>query len=236
MELNNVRVKENIGPEEIGGAIELIANSCFANGAYNPYYKEFAEKVAIVRFFLDGITFEENDSFYVISELDDVKRVVKKFLADHRYNKGEQKEKEIMAVVRANVEQVIEFKKQRMIHGADAIEYIASTCKSLKDLAGYMTKAISNIASLDISSVSQEDIEMCRELIAKLNNAGVELSVENISKIIKGAVAFDTDKATQEIIDAKNAEIDQMSEKIKLLEEKLGTIITDSVKKEDDGT
>lgn len=222
MVLDNVRIKENITPEEIGGAIEFIANSCFVNGTYNPYYQSFAERIAVVTFFLDGITFEDNDSPYFVSELDDVKQLVNKFLADPKYSKDN--ETVIMATVRKNVEQVIDFKKQRLIHGADAIEYIASTCKSVKDLADYMAKTISNIANIDISSITQEDIEMARELVMKLNNSGIELTTENISKIIKDAVAFDSDKASQEIIDAKNQQIKELSEELTVLKIKIGLL------------
>ena len=94
MVLDNVRIKENITPEEIGGAIEFIANSCFVNGTYNPYYQSFAERIAVVDFFLDGIMFEDNDSPYLISELEEVKPLVNKFLADLKELERLNKERE----------------------------------------------------------------------------------------------------------------------------------------------
>ena len=59
--------------------------------------------------------------------------------------------------------------------------------------------------------------------------------MDTIADIIKKAANFDVDKASQEIIDAKNAQIIELEKKTKKLEEQLGEIIAESAKKEDDG-
>lgn len=231
MVLNNVRIKEDITPELIASAIESVADSCFINGAYNPYYQSFAERIAVVRFFLDGIEFEENDSIYVASQLDDVKKLVERFFGDARYSNFAQ----VMEVVRHNAEQIIEYRKQRLIHGADALEYIATAIGDFHIFINDLDSAITNIARMDISSISREDIEMVRGVLSKLNASGTELNVDTIAKIIKEAVSFDTNKASQEIIDAKNAQIIELKQKTESLEKKLAEIIAESAKKEDDG-
>ena len=42
-----------------------------------------------------------------------------------------------------------------------------------------------------------------------------ELNTDTLSEVIKNAVGFDMDKATAEIIDAKNAEIRELKKKNK---------------------
>ena len=231
MKLDNIKIKDDITPELIAQAIEFVANSCFVNGGFNPYYQSFAERIAVVRFFLDGIEFEDGDSFYIIAELDDVKKLVNRFFGDPKYSDPAK----IMAVVTKNAEQIIEYKKQRLIHGADSIEYIASAIGDFNIFINDLDLAINNIAKMNISSISKEDIEMCRDILSKLNASGIELNMETITKIIKGAVNFDSDKASQEIIDAKNTQIAELTQKTQSLEKKLAEIIAESAKKEDDG-
>ena len=216
MQLNKVRIKENITPEDIASAIELIADSCFVNGNYNPYYKGFAEKIAVVRYFLDGITFEDGDSIYVISELAEVKDLISKFLVDPKYSKTQPSA--IMATVRENVAEVIEYKKQRLIHGADAIEYIAHVIGKRDNFVADLDVALGNLSKIDLKNMTKEDIDLARSVATKLNDSDVELTTENIAKIIKEASNFDVDKASQDIIDAKNAEIESLRKRIFVLE------------------
>ena len=210
MKIDNLKIKDDITPDVVAEAIEFVANSCFVNGNFNPYYQSFAERMAVVKFFLDGIEFEENDSLFVIGELDDVKKLVNKFFADPKYSDSAK----IMSVVRSNAEQIIEFRKQRIIHGADAIEYIASAVGEFKGYIEDFDVALSNLAKIKLQDITKEDIENARELIAKLNASGIELNTETVTKIIKDASRFDIDKATQEIIDTKNKEIEELKKKL----------------------
>ena len=116
MKITELKIKENVEPDVIAEAIEFIANSCFVNGGYNPYYQSFAERMAVVRYFLDGIEFDENDSLFIISELDEIKKLVNRFFADEKFSDSAR----LMNVVRSNAEKIIEFRKERLIHGADA--------------------------------------------------------------------------------------------------------------------
>ena len=214
MKITELKIKENITPEVIAQAIEYISNSCFINGTYNPYYRGFAEKTAIVQFFLDGIEFEEGDSLFVICELDDVKKLIAKFYGDKRVNKYSP----IMDTVNHNVDEIVEFRKQRLIHGADAIESIAKKFDRFDEILEGLYVAAGNLSKIDFSKVSAEDLDKTQKIIDKLASSNFELTEESIANIIKNAVAFDTDKATQEIIDAKNAQIEELKKRNALLE------------------
>lgn len=231
MILNNLKIKENITPELIASAIESVVDSCFINGVYNPYYQSFGERIAVVRFFLDGIELEENDSLYAISQLDEVKKLVDRFFGDARYSNPAQ----IMSIVKQNADQIIEYKKQRLIHGADALEYIATAIGDFHIFINDLDSAITNIARMDISSISNDDIEMVRGIISKLNASGVELNTETIAKVIKEAVDFNSDKASQEIIDAKNKQIEELQKRNAELEKEHNARNVLAFKKEVDG-
>ena len=230
MKIENLKVKENIGADEIVGAIEYISNACFANGGYNPYFLQYGQKMAIFNFFIEGVELEEGDTIFNAINHPDIKRLISRFLGDVRVSK----EAVIMNDVMTNAKEVIEFKKQRLIHGADAIEYIATAINRIDKYVGDLDTALGNLVNFDWSSINAEDIEVSRDILKKLKESGVELSMDTIADIIKKAANFDVDKASQEIIDAKNAQIIELEKKTKKLEEQLGEIIAESAKKEDD--
>lgn len=231
MNITNLKIKENITPDIIAQAIEYISNSCFIGGTYNPYYMGFTEKLAIVQYFLDGIEFEDGDSLFVISELDDVKNLVKKFYGDKRFSE----QAALMEEVRENVKEVVEFKKQRLIHGADAIESIA---KNIEDITGRLNEfgnfignldvALGNLVNLDLGAVNKEDVENARKLAEKFANG-------DMTKALKEAANFDIDKASQEVIDAKNKQIEELKRRNKELEAEHNARNVLAFKKEVDG-
>lgn len=206
MKITELKVKENITPDIIAEAIEYISNSCFISGTYNPYYRSFSEKMAIVQFFLDGIEFEDGDSLFVICELDEIKRLTAKFYGDKRINEYSP----IMDIVNHNVDEIVEFKKQRLIHGVDAIESIA---KNIEDITGRLNEfgnfigdldvALGNLLKIDFDAINKEDIENARKLADKFANG-------DMAKALREAANFDIDKASQEIIEAKNEQIKEL--------------------------
>lgn len=203
MNIENMKIKENIVPEEIAEAIEFIVNSCFVNGGYNPYFRSFAERIAVMRFFLDGIEYGAEDSWYEMIGNKDIEKLINKFFADPKFIE----QAKIMGVVRENASEIIEFKKQRLIHGADAVEYIARAVGEFKDFVHDLDVALGNLVNLDLSQINAEDIENARELARKMKDG-------NVVQVLKEAANFDVDKATQEIIDAKNAEIESLKKQL----------------------
>lgn len=215
MKITELKIKENITPDIIAQAIEYISNSCFIGGTYNPYYMGFAERLAIVQYFLDGIEFEEGDSLFVISELDEVKKLIKKFFGDKKFSE----QAALMEEVRENVKEVVEFKKQRLIHGADAIESIAQKFDRFDDMLEGLYVAVDNLSKINFSEINTDDVDIAKKILEKLAASNFELNEQSIANIIKNAVDFDIDKASQEIIDAKNAEIEELKKRNALLEQ-----------------
>lgn len=230
MQITELKIKENITPDLIAQAIEYISNSCFIGGTYNPYYMSFIEKLAIVQYFLDGIEFEEGDSLFVISELDDVKNLIKKFYGDKRFSE----QAALMEEVRENVKEVVEFKKQRLIHGADAIESIDKRFDRFEEMIEGLYVAVSNLSKIDFSTIDPEYADKVKKVIDKLAASNFELNENSIANIIKNAVDFDIDKASQDVIDAKNAEIEELKKRNAMLEKEHNARNVLAFKKEDD--
>lgn len=223
MKITELKIKENISPDIIAEAIEFISNACFVNGTYNPYYQSFAERMAIAQFFLDGIEFEDGDSLFVICELDDIKKLINKFYGDDRFSE----QTKLMNIVKENVKEVVDYKKQRMIHGADAIELIAKRIDDFGKFINDLDVALGNLVNLDLSSMTAEDIANGRKLVEKMANG-------NAVQVLKEAANFDIDKASQEIIDAKNKQIEELNKRNAELEMKYNARNVLAFKKESD--
>lgn len=230
MKITELKIKENIDPDVIAEVIEYISNACFVDGAYNPYYQGFAERMAIVQYFLDGIEFEDGDSLFIICELEDVKKLISKFYGDERFSE----QSKLMNIIKENVKEVVEYKKQRMIHGADAIEAIAKAIDRFDDYISDFGVAIGNLAKMDWSNISKEDIESSRAVIEKIVSSDFELNEQTLAKVIKDAANFDVDKASQEIIDSKNKQIEELKKHNDLLEKELNARNVLAFKKEVD--
>lgn len=231
MKITELKIKENIAPDIIAEVIEYISNSCFIGGTYNPYYQSFAERMAIVQYFLDGIEFEDGDSLFVICELDDVKKLINKFYGDERFSE----QAKLMKVIRENVKEVVDYKKQRMIHGADALETIAKAVDKFDNYISDLGVVLENLAKLDWSNINKEDMEFSRAIIQKIASSDFELNEQTLAKVIKDAADFDIDKASQEIIDAKNKQIEELQKRNALLEKEHNARNVLAFKKEVDG-
>ena len=231
MKITELKIKENIAPDVVAEVIEYISNACFIGGTYNPYYQSFAERMAIVQYFLDGIEFEDGDSLFVICELDDVKKLINKFYGDERFSE----QAKLMNIIRENVKEVVDYKKQRMIHGADALESIAKAVEKFDNYISDLGVVLGNLASLDWSNINKEDIESSRAIIEKIASSDFELNEQTLAKVIKDAANFDVDKASQEIIDAKNKQIEELQKRNALLEKQHDARNVLAIKKEVDG-
>ena len=230
MKITELKIKENIAPDVIAEVIEYISNACFVSGTYNPYYQSFAERMAIVQYFLDGIEFEDGDSLFVICELDDVKKLINKFYGDERFSE----QAKLMKAIRENVKEVVDYKKQRMIHGADALETIAKAVDKFDNYISDLGVVLGNLARLDWSNINKEDMEFSRAIIQKIASSDFELNEQTLAKVIKDAANFDVDKASQEIIDAKNKQIEELQKRNALLEKQHDARNVLAIKKEVD--
>ena len=164
-------------------------------------------------------------------ELDDVKKLINKFYGDERFSE----QAKLMKAIRENVKVVVDYKKQRMIHGADALETIAKAVDKFDNYISDLGVVLENLAKLDWSNINKEDMEFSRAIIQKIASSDFELNEQTLAKVIKDAADFDIDKASQEIIDAKNKQIEELQKRNALLEKQHDARNVLAIKKEVDG-
>ena len=184
-------------------AIRGIVSSYFTDGEYTPYYAAISETIAIVTYFIEGLEFEENESVYECSIRDDeVKELIDEFYT------GNGRAKLTMDFVKKQVEDIVEFEKEEMIHSHPNMDKIIEACNVIID-------SLDNFSKLNITELNKDNMETGLKVMRQL--AEKDFTLEDISKAIKNAVGFDMDDTTAKIIDYKNSEIERYK---KLLAEK----------------
>lgn len=169
MKKNNVRIKENISFVDKVNVIKEIVASYFVAGNYTPYYRERATVIAIVNNFIEGIEFETEEEVYdSVCEDIEIMEIVEKFKTTHH-----------MCMINKNVDDIVEFEKQRIIHGSSDLETIAEFCKIISNV-------LSNFSNLRLDLITPEAIEVGKEFVNKMKNQ--EITEETLANVISSII------------------------------------------------
>ena len=162
MKKDNVRIKNNITIVDEISAIESIVSYYFTDGEYTPYYAEMGKITAVAQNFLDGVEFEAEDYVYeCVMTNDDLYKCVNKFLVPSAIKSDAQYYNRMERIMK-QVEDIVEFKKQKLIHGSDTIKAIGDLCDSV-------TTVLNNIAKMN----SPENIQMAKEFMEEIKKNGI---------------------------------------------------------------
>lgn len=198
MNKKNVRIKDIITISDKADMIENIVSSYFTNDKYTPYFAEVAKVDSIIEYLVEGVEFEEGESHYnAIMNDQELVAIVNYF----KCGEG----KPILDYIDEMVADKVNFIKQSIIHGHDDMNKIIEFCNVVID-------SFENFSKLDFNQMTNEDMKNGLEIMKKLSDK--EFTTDTLSEVIKDAVGFNMDKATAEIIDAKNAEIRDLKKKI----------------------
>lgn len=226
-----LKVKNNITFEDKLNAIDLILGAFWDDntGEYIPWMEEPARIIAIAKYFIEGYELEKGENLYklYLSD-DDLKGLVDNFInPDTNSRNGSYKRYiKVMDFVDEMVHDKLEWTKQNIIHAHPDMERIV-------ECANVIIDSFKNFANLDLTALTPEMIENGKTFIDKLKETGFDVSPENLTKIVKDVAAFDIDKASQDIIDAKNEQIKKLQEENQeLKKEKFNVVNEDKVSAE----
>ena len=210
MKKSLLKVKNTITFEDKLNAIDLILNAFWDDetGEYIPWMEEPARIIAVAKYFIEGYELEKGENLYklYLSD-DDLKGLVDNFInpdTDSR-NGSYKRYIKVMDFVDEMVHDKLEWTKQNVIHANPDMDRIVKGVNVFID-------AFENLANLDLTALTPEMIENGKTFIDKLKETGFDVPPENLTKIVKDAAAFDVDKASQDIIDAKNEQIKKLQE------------------------
>lgn len=134
MRKNNVKIKDNITIVDEISAIQSIVEYYFTDNEYTPYYADMAKTTAVAQNFLDGVEFEAEDYVYeCVMTNDDLYKCVNKFLVSSAIKSDAQYYNRMERVMN-QVEDIVEFKKQKLIHNTDAFSIVGDMCMAVKDI------------------------------------------------------------------------------------------------------
>ena len=168
MKKENMEIKENITISDQINVINYIMDYYFTDGEYTPYYAGIAKIEAIALFFINGVEFDGDEYVYECVENDkELRTLVHKFCYDvangsvaKKHNTDNRKYIDVMRFVIENVNEKLEFEKQKRIHCTDEkSEFISSISNFINDL----DSAMSNFSNLKLSELTPDMIEKSKE-------------------------------------------------------------------------
>ena len=233
MKKSLLKVKNTITFEDKLNAIDLILGSFWDDntGEYIPWMEEPARIIAVAKYFIEGYELEKGENLYklYLSD-DDLKGLVDNFInpdTDSR-NGSYKRYIKVMDFVDEMVHDKLEWTKQNIIHANPDMDRIV-------ECANVIIDSFKNFANLDLTALTPEMIENGKTFIDKLKETGFDVSPENLTKIVKDAVSFDIDKASQDIIDAKNEQIKKLQEENRELKKVKGNFSARNVMNDGSG-
>lgn len=233
MKKSLLKVKNTITFEDKLNAIDLILGSFWDDntGEYIPWMEEPARIIAVAKYFIEGYELEKGENLYklYLSD-DDLKGLVDNFInpdTDSR-NGSYKRYIKVMDFVDEMVHDKLEWTKQNIIHANPDMDRIVKGVNVFID-------AFENLANLDLTALTPEMIENGKTFIDKLKETGFDVSPENLTKIVKDAAAFDIDKASQDIINAKNEQIKKLQEENRELKKVKGNFSARNVMNDGSG-
>ena len=202
MKKNNVKIKDNITSVDEISAIKSIVDYYFTDGEYTPYYSEMAKITVIAQTFLSGVEFDDEDYVYeCVLKNDDLYKCVNKFLSP-AVSKTDVKYFDIMERIMKQVDDIIDFKKQKLIHSTDAFAVVGDMCMAIKSL---------------LDSYIQ-NVELTQDFMDELKNNGI--TEETLTNAVRNAA----DKFKMSDNDVIEGQRKRIAEQQAQLQEKEGEI------------
>lgn len=211
MTKNDVRIKDNITIVDKIRAIEDIVSSYWTDGEYTPYYSDMATVIVIVENFITGVEFEEDDVIYdLVNSDEELSSLVYRFLNP---TENDSKYREIMYFVLENVEEMVRFEKQKVIHNSNAFAIVGEMCEAIVDVLGNfsgMSQMMTpeNIEATKSFMTALKDKEITEETLASAVRIAADQFKMPESEIIEGQRRRIAEQQTQ--LQEKEAEIQDL--------------------------
>lgn len=211
MTKNDVRIKDNITIVDKIRAIEDIVSSYWTDGEYTPYYSDMATVIAIVENFIAGVEFEDDDVIYdLVNSDEELSSLVYRFLDP---TDNDIKYREIMYFVLENVEEMVKFEKQKVIHNSNAFSIVGDICEAIVDVLGSfsgMSQMMTpeNIEATKSFMTALKDKEITEETLASAVRIAADQFKMPESEIIEGQRQRIAEQQTQ--LQEKEAEIQDL--------------------------
>lgn len=180
MKKTELKIKDNITMEDKIKAIEAIADSCFMNGDYTPYFLESSTVSYIAIYFIEGFEIEPDDDTYelIMADPEFNSLVMKFFWNEDLSDEENQKNMEYISIqnfVSKNAASIVDYRRQRKINCADIKENLfesldeigssimqinnnlAIAAKPVLENPDFAKKAISVLSKLDIKDVVNKE-------------------------------------------------------------------------------
>lgn len=208
---NNVKIKDSITILQEIPVIESIVSYYFTDGEYTPYYAEMAKITSIAQYFLDGVKFEEDDYIYeLVMQNEDIYKCVKKFLVPSM-SKAESQYYELMTRIMEQVDDIVDFKKQKMIHNTDAFAVVGEMCNII-------AQSLTNLANLNVQEFTPENIKVAQTFLSEMKDGTI--TEETLANAVRKA-ADNFKLSDNEIIEKQRQRIEEQQAQLQDMDKKV---------------
>lgn len=246
---DDVKIKENLKRYELANAVDSAVGMVISrdeNGdiSYNPSFIDFAKFHAVVTYLVEGVEFEDGDTFETIQSNEKLNKLVDTFLGD---DDGEEIDDSVTPSFwwtglnfNNDVNELIRFKKE--LYLSERNDVIREEARKAFESANTMNQLLTKLAEQNIKLVKKQiDIAEKNEEIA--NSMTPEEIAEMNRMLLNGKLNLDdlvestakrfaqeslSDERVNDIIASKNEQINALRERIDKLEK-------EHRKKSDDG-
>ena len=209
-----IKIKDDLKRYDYANAIDMAVDIVIhetADGdiSYNPSYTDFGMLCGIAFYLVDGIEFEDSDNYSTIESNEELKRVIEMFLLDEYRFKDD-----FYELLDFRIDYLMDNRNKTLREAAKkAFESAISANTMLEKVAEMNLKLTKK--QLEIAEKNEEVAEqMTPEEIAEMNRMLIngKLNLDDVAESIIGTFTRTSlsDARTNEIIDAKNAQIREL--------------------------
>jgi predicted nucleotidyltransferase len=165
---NNIELKDKVSLDDKIKIINTVVNSCFLNGEYTPYYKDYTLKMCFGLYVLSGIEFEENED---IAELIEEKNELSELW---RMWKDDSFSWELTQ----DIDDIVDYKKKQLLNENNEInKYLIDLLREQVETVKLQKKVLEQADKIN-GQYSKEDIMRITEASEKLSDKLKDIDVQ----------------------------------------------------------
>ena len=245
---DDVKIKENLKRYETSNAVETAVDmvlSIDVNGNinYNPAFIDFAKFYAVVMYLVDGVEFEDDDTYETIQSNEKLNAIVNSFIGEFDIYGDDENEAtkfwELGCHFVKDVEDLLRFRKQLYLDNRN--EVLREEAKKAFTSATTMNQLLTKLAEENIKLIKKQlDIaekndaiaaSMTPEEIAEMNRMLLsgKLNLDDLAENTARRFVQESlsDERVNDIVMAKNEQIRQLKEHIADMEKERQSKIDD---------
>lgn len=165
---NEIKLKDKVSLDDKIKIVNTVVNSCFLNGEFTPYYKDYTLKMCFGLYILEGVEFEENEDIAELvedrNELSELWRIWQ--------------DDSISWDLTQDINDIVDFKKKQLLNENNEInKLLIDLVKEQIETVKLQKKVLENTDKIN-GQYSKEEIMRITEASEKLSDKLKDIDVQ----------------------------------------------------------